>query len=235
MLKRLVVLVVGAALVAGCGGGGSASDDTEPTKAAPRSYTIAELAAALPGKDDVAGVSGVEYTCPKRKDRCPAPDEGERVGVALTIVPAGDNPADAEKAANKSLFGNSTSLSAWRHESPSKAAKSLAESLATDKKFNGAYRVKQKGDPKTGATPAEKGKGTLKTLQIGSWKGYSLGRHGSMTFQGTSESRLIATAEVVRGNVTASIYLNVQGDGRPADFADKLARKVLGDYLKRLG
>lgn len=232
MLKKLVLVVAAIALLAACGGSAPADKADKPP--AEKVYTIEELKAALPGKDDVTGVSRVDHTCPD-KVSCPEPEEGENVGIDLALLPPGDNSTDMEKAAHESLFGNSVSVIAWRHESSSEAAKSIAERLATNGEFDGAYDVKQKGDPKTGATPGEKGEGSLEVLETGAWKGHFLERRGSMSFEGTSEPRLIATAEVVQGSVTVSIYLNVQGDGRPADFADKLGRKVLADYLKRLG
>lgn len=234
MIRRIVTAVTVAMLLTACGGGGSEPAKSKPTPA-PRSFTIEELAAALPGKADVAGVSGVEYACPEDEGRCSAMEEGERVSIDLTLMPQGDSPAEIEQAANKSIFGNSISVSAWSHESPSEATKSIAESLATDKKFNGAYDVKQEGDIKTGATPAEKGEGSLDKLEIGVWKGPFLSRRGTMAIDDESEPRLIATADVVQGSVTVGVYVNVHGDGRQADYAAKLARKTLVDYLERLG
>lgn len=232
MIRQIVAAIAAATLLTACGG------ETEPPKSkptpTPRTYTIEELKAALPDQDDVAGVSRVEYTCPD-KVRCPAPDEGEMGGINFALLPAGDNPADIERAANESLFGNTLLLYVWRHQGSAEATKENEAALAQDKTYDGAYDVKQKGDVKTGATPADKGEGALEMLEIGAWKGHFVERRGSMTFQDTTERRLIASVEVVQGSVTFSIDVNVHADGRPADFADKLARKTLTDYLKRLG
>lgn len=232
-MKVFATLVLALTVLAGCGGGSDAGDKPTATPT-PRTYAIDELKAALPGKDDVAGVSRVDFTCP-HKVRCPAPDEGAQVGIDLALLPAGDNSADIEKAANESLFGNSVSVIAWRHQGSSEATNEHAKSMAIDKKYDGAYDIKQAGDPKTGATPAEKGEGTLETLKIGAWKGQFLDRRGSMSFEGTTEPRLIATASMIQGDVTVTLHLNVHADGRPVDYAEELGRKVLTDYLERLG
>lgn len=232
MFNKLVLAVAAAALLTACGGG-SEPAETKPTPE-PRSYTLKELKAALPGKGDVADVSRVDYTCPD-KERCPAPDEGDIVGITFTLPPAGDNPADVERAANESLLDDFVSVYVWRHQDASAATKDSASSLARDKNYDGAYDVKQEGDPETGTTPGEKGEGSLEMLEIGAWEGHLLKRHGTMTFQDRSEPRVQATAEMVQGSVTVSINVNAHANGRPADFADKLARKTLDDYLKSLG
>ncbi len=236
LLRRVVIVGAMVALLAGCGGGSEPQDPKQAEPApAPRAFTLEELTAALPGEDDVAGASRVAYRCPQDKDRCGDPDEGERASVDITLAPAGDSAAEIEQAANESIFGNSVTVSVRRLESASAAEKVFAEGRARDEKFDGSYDIEQEGDIKTGAVPAEKGKGALEELEIDAWKGYVLDRRGTMAVDDQSEPRLISTADVLQGTAIISVFVNVHSEGRSADYAAELARKSLDDYLERLG
>jgi hypothetical protein len=241
MFKMLVSAIAAMALLTACGG--TSSDTTGPTKATttappPKVYSVDDLKAALPGKADIPHALKVTYTCPgSGKPNCVKPTEGEQASIGIDLVPAGadsSSPGDIEGAAHDQITADAVSLDAAQLESAASAAKAVQLTRVSNKEFDGAYDIKQKEQGKY-IIPAEKGTGTAKTLSVDGWSGVIGSRTGLFSFDGKSIQQQSTLLRVANGATMVTIAVHVEDKERPADFADELARKMLSDYIDRLG
>jgi hypothetical protein len=239
MLKMLVSAIAAMALLTACGG--SSSDTTEPSTATtsappPKVYSVDELKAALPGKSDIPDVLKVTYTCPgSGKPYCVKPAEGEEAGLGVELIPAGAHSSgDIEGASHDQITADAVYVDGAQHESEAAATKAVQLTRVANQKFDGAYDIKQKQEGKN-ITPAEKGTGTAKELSVDGWTGVISTHAGLFSFDGKSIQQQSTLLRVSNGATTITVGVAVGAKGRPADFADTLARKVLADYIGRLG
>lgn len=242
---RLVLRASAAALalvlLAGCGGG-STSEADEPVKAEtttpapPKDYTLKQLKAALPGKGDVADALKVTHVCPgEDKDFCGTPKEGKAASVDIQLTPVGaETNTQIEGAVNEAVTEDSVYVFAWRHDSAAEAEKSVVETQAEVEDYNGAYDVKEAKDGRF-ITPGEKGAGTVATLSIDGWDGVIGSRTGSFSFGDDGMQRQYTQLQVASGRTSISVSVGRQDKDQPAEYADTLARKLLTDYLTKLG
>ena len=235
MIGRSVVLVVGFVLLAGCGGGVSPKVDKTTSPPAPKSYSAKQVQDALPGVDEITGGKTVSYRCPGEKVTCGESEGGETFSLMVKLAPPGSG-VDAERAAKNEVFGDIAYVAGTLHDSSTSAMTALAQIHKTLAKYDGDYEFKAESTGGKSYTPGEKGVGSLGDVTVDGWSGFQSARAGVTTSPSNeSEKREEAYVSVVRGVVELTVHVGLASDGRPLGDAKKLARRLVEDYLARLG
>lgn len=234
MIRRIILLVAGIALLGGCSGG---SAETEKTTKPPvqKTYTAKQLEDALPGTDDIPGAMKELLSCPGDNKLCSEPQEGRAWTVATQLEP-GLSGAAAEGAAHEAWFGDTMSLNVSSHETLAMADKANGKLLALNRKFVGDFEIDPQAGEDGNFTPGERGSGSVVDVTLGNWSGSRVDHRsvGTDLKGNISEERQHSDIVVSQGLVTVSVSVSIAAEGRPADDAAKLARQVVEEYLTRL-
>jgi len=242
VVRHLAVVLALIAFVAGCGGGesddgakgaassGSPSSAAPTTTAPPRIFTIHELKAALPEKDDVPGATSVEFRCPEDGKKKCGDDTSVTVALTLASVVVG-SAEDTERRAGSALVDDSALVNALIFGSDAEAETNMAESRQSAQEFAGSFDFTES---KSSFGLPEKGSGTLDDLAIGDWTGYVSARTSHVDLDGKTQDLQNVLVAVRNGTAKASVNVLVDSTGRPAEFATDLARATLSDYIERL-
>lgn len=247
-VHRMSLVVAALAMTAACGGG---SDDSGPsaappqttasatTPAPPRDYSIDELTAALPTKDDVPDAVARSGSCPDDGvELCGEPSESfERVGVSFDLAVAtgagSGSAGDAEQRAAQATVEEGAYITVSRYGTTAAAADLTASARADDEKeFGGPI---DSGDEKTSFGLQEKGSGSVVDIDVDGWAGYLSARATTITNDDETQKIQNAQLLVTSGAVTVSANVVVDATDREADYAADLARTVVADYVARLG
>ncbi|MEV7397196.1 hypothetical protein [Aeromicrobium sp. NPDC092404] len=240
MLRRMTVFAAGLLLLAGCGGGSDDGDADKPTaKPTPRTYTLAQLTAAMPEKPDIPGAKKVEPRCPDEKDSCDPSKKivaQRSVHVELKATPSELSPVEQEEAANAPGIGEFVQISAAQYGSESDAAAAVASVRAANAKAGGTYADKPKKLEGDQYQPGVTGTGRVDDLSIRGWKGVIAPRRIVLSSPEGLKSRPIldAVVSISRGATVVSGSVAVYRGKGDADAAVVLIEKVLEDYLERL-
>lgn len=247
-VHRMSLVVAAMAVAAACGGGGDASDPSAApaqttstasatTPAPPRDYSIDELTAALPTKDDVPDAVARNGSCPEDGAKiCGEPGESpQRVGVSfdLAVASGAGSAGDAEQRAAQATVEDGIYVSVSRYGTAAAAADSTASARAdAEQEFDGPI---DSGDEQTSFGLPESGTGSVVDADVEGWIGHLSSRATTVTNGGETQQIQNAQLLVVSGAVTVSANVVVDATGREADYAADLARKAVADYVARLG
>ena len=121
MIRHWMAIVAAGALLTGCGGSSGADAEKPAPKPTARAYTLPELAAALPEKDDVPRATKAVPQCPEIKTTCDT-SKGilaqKSVKVELRPTPSELSPVEQERAAQAPGIGEFVQVSLVQHASP---------------------------------------------------------------------------------------------------------------------
>lgn len=225
MNVKWVTLALAAVVLAGCGGSdGKTSPTATPT---PRVYTYDEMWAALPKADDVEGGIKIRYTCPKDKEACPDPEPGTgSVSISVKATTSELTEAQVDLGINEVQV----QISALADEAAAKS--SQAKSRTFWKTYDGVYDHPHKDLGGGNYNPSESGRGDLADVTMGRFKGFRMDRESTAETVGKFFS---STVNVRSGNADIEVFVILGVDGRTIADAEKLADRVVADYLKRLG
>ena len=240
LVRQLVVVVAGLAVLAACGGGSSGSDEaastpapTADTSTAPppeKDLTIDDLTAAMPRPDDVPSGADVSLACPKDgADRCGAGDQ-DVPGSTVVISVDGGATADRELAGEA---GNYVAVRAQLYPTADAAAAQLDLQRRAADARDGAFDIAPQ-DAEGTAIPGEKGTGTVEPLEIAEWTGHALDQSIVPEEDGARVAALSSERAVVRGAALVTVTAVLTAGERADDASAALADDVLEAYLGAL-
>lgn len=232
-ITRIIAALAAIVLIAGCGG------SAEPKKKAPapKTYTAAQLEAAMPNKEDIPGAMKDVLRCPGESEICSEPDAGKSWLAYTQLKPSYEGSgADVEMAAKERWFGDTMSLNVSLHDNAAAADKAEKGLLAQDEKYDGAFDVVPEKVEGEGVSIGERGKGSIKKIRLNGWSGTELVQKsvGTNDDDETSEDRQEASVRVASGLVAVSVHVSQSAEGHGADDARKLAEQLVTEYLDRL-
>lgn len=240
MFRRWIALVAAVALLTGCGGGSGDDADTPTPKPTARTYTLAELTAAMPDKEDVPRATKVVPQCPEIKKMCDT-SKGivaqKSVQVALRLTPSELSPVEQERAAQAPGIGEFVQVSVVQHASAAEAAADIAAIRAANAKDEGPLNTKPKRLEGDDYSPGLSGTSRVDDESIRGWKGVITARRIVLSSPAGLRSRPIldGVLSVRRGSTvivgSVAVY---QGRGDTDVAADLIAR-VVEDCIERLG
>lgn len=223
-------------VLASCGA--EPADDQPEPPATPQVLTDQQLAAAMPGVDDVAVASSVEAECPEEIEDCLSADGAEaHVSVAMMLKPSADDAAQAEAEADQASndVPESMRLSAYRFASveqarafvsPPESRGDLEPSFSTEAVETGESTY----------TPGLKGTATEEAVEIGQFEGQVTARKLSLVDpDGDAGTPFVdAIVSASNGTTVISCSANTWLQYRDADAPQKLCEQLIGEYVERL-
>lgn len=238
---RMVTAVMLLAALVACGNGDddntSGMPDGEPT---PTTYTVEQLAAALPSADDLENVEDERARCPDDGDD-PSCDPGsaeQLASVHYLINPESTGSDEEDEALTQvSWFDDVVIVQAELYGSAD--ARESADAAWNEERaeFDGDFDTEATALDGGAFEPGARGSGTLDEIDVEGWIGTVSSRsHVAVAPDGTtSEERQETQVAVSRGGAERILVLvDLRAPGRDAGDAVALARTVLTDYLARL-
>lgn len=233
MFKKLGLVVVGMAMLTGCGGSGPAGAEDKDKTPPAKIYSVKALKAALPTLDEVPNARELLEACPGSKDCVQVDGVTDNLSVGYELEPA--SPVDPERQ-EQFIGSDKAYVSVQRYGDESNAAASMASARKRHEERDGVIDIKPLVKADGATVPGERGEGTLTDIDRGEWSGYQLDTHLTLTYPGGEESepRQDANAAVALGRYRLQVLVTLGGSFERG-AASELATQLLDDYLERLG
>ncbi|NRQ49929.1 hypothetical protein [Aeromicrobium stalagmiti] len=235
-MRRLIGALTVLLVLSGCGAGSEEAPAQErpSAEATPRTYSLSELAAALPRTSQVPGAEKKVFSCPGG-DACKA--DQATVGVQLKASLTRD---EVFSTYGSYVLPEDVSVAARLSTDADAAAGKVARARATEEKgFVGSFATRGKDLGDGGFTFGFKGTGTLEPATVAGWKGYVAQRAQTLTTpEGNTDSGPVARTELhlSKGSVSVQVYASVlRDDAGDLAASEELARQLFTDYVERLG
>ena len=240
MIRHWMAIVAAGALLTGCGGSSGAGAEKPAPKPTARAYTLPELAAALPEKDDVPRATKAVPQCPEIKTTCDT-SKGimaqKSVKVELRPTPSELSPVEQERAAQAPGIGEFVQVSLVQHPSVAEAAAEIASARAANAKDEGPLNIKPKKLDGDDYSPGLTGTSRADDESISGWKGVITARRIVLSSPAGLSSRPIldAVLTVRRGSTVITGVVAIYQGEHDTDAATDLLAGVVEDTIDRLG
>ncbi len=230
MVKKLVVVIAALVLVTGCGGSAEPEAQSPPK---PKTYTAAQLEAAMPKVADISGVKDQTAKCPG-DETCIEPEEGVELGRTFSLkLPF--TGAEAEKAAADGI-ADYLAFTVTQRATATAATTELAKDRKEQSRYDGKFDEKAVKTGK-GFTFGLRGTGVMADATVAKWPGFELERDMTLTnLDGGDEGNIRDyQLRARRGPVTIYVQVGSEQGERTLKECEKIARAVAKDYIARLG
>ena len=230
MVKKLAVIITSLVLVTGCGGSAEPEAKSAPK---PKSYTPAQLEAAMPKAADIFSVKDETARCPG-DDTCVEPEDGVELGRTFSLkLPF--SGAEAEKAAADGI-ADYLAFTVTQSATATAATTELAKDRKEKSRYDGTFDETAVKTGK-GFTFGLRGTGVMGDASVAKWPGFELQRDMTLTNLNGGDEGNIRDYQfrVRRGAVSLFVQVGSEQGDRTLDECEKIARSVAKDYIARLG
>lgn len=214
-MRSVALALIAALLLVGCGG------SAEPAKKAPppKTYTAAELRAAMPEVKDVPGATKMISKCPGSPSSCPKAEDGEKVWTH-NIELKDDGFLGFTVTENDSLLG---------------AQQKALKQRKVFENFDGDFETTPE-KLEDGYSPGLKGTGTFDEFSPGDWDGFIAERILRFTdLDGKTGDKTQDSFTLLRlGNATVSVIGLPDNPKLTPGVSRKFVEKIVDEFNSRL-